>query len=101
MSVYNHCLKSMNNQTQYTIPERMFVQQIENECSAMEPMQVVDFLVKNNLLSATKCKAYVAKNRVKQLIAQGYPTVESMRMVADELACSYESVRKFFYYNYK
>ena len=81
--------------------DRICVEQLCSECEEMSPNEVVQFFVQNNLLSQSKCKAYLARKKIRKLIAQGVPTVTSIEMVAEQMACSYETVRKYYYYTYK
>ena len=62
---------------------------------------VVDWLLRESLLDATHLKAWAVKRAVQRLTAEGYSNMAAMEVVAEQMALSFFTVRKYIYTTYK
>lgn len=62
---------------------------------------VVDFLLRESLLDTTHLKAWAVKMAVQRLTAEGYSKMAAMEVVAEQMALSFFTVRKYIYTTYK
>lgn len=62
---------------------------------------VVDFLLRESLLDATHVRAWAVVRAVNGLMAEGYGKIEAMDRVAEQMALSFFTVRKYIYTTYK
>lgn len=76
---------------------KLFTQLVEQQCPSVDAQPLLDFLIDNGLLSYRRCKAFVAFHKVIELVEQGRRITEAMHLVATQMACSYETVRKYYY----
>lgn len=77
--------------------DKLFMDILEHHCPEVDVYKVVDFLVEHNLLSYRRCKAFIAFVKVRELVDQGRRITEAMHLVATQMVCSYETVRKYYY----
>ena len=62
---------------------------------------VVDWLLRESLLDATHLRAWAVQRAVQRLLAKGYGKVAAMEVVAEQMALSFFTVRKYVYTTYK
>ncbi|MCL1943575.1 MAG: hypothetical protein FWF54_08550 [Candidatus Azobacteroides sp.] len=55
-------------------------------------------LMENNLIDFRTCKIALIRYFVHDCVKRGCGKREAMRLIADDMACSYEYVRKVMYY---
>ena len=66
-----------------------------------EVTAVVDFLFRESLLDATHLRAWTAQRAVQRLLSKGYGKIAAMEVVAEQMALSFFTVRKYVYTTYK
>lgn len=60
--------------------------------------QVIERLMVEGLLSDVQCKAYLVRHRVAERMRnRGEGKVEAMEKVAEQVGCSYYTVRNYLY----
>jgi len=84
-----------------TIYDRALRRTIACRTAGLTPSEVIETLQSLNLLSPARCKAFLAKERVAELMAEGMTKIDAMFQTAEEFCCSYECIRKYIYYIYK
>ncbi len=62
---------------------------------------VVDWLLRESLLDATHVRAWAVRGAVDRLLAEGYSKLDAMEVVAEQMALSFFTVRKYIYTTYK
>ena len=87
--------------TPTTVYDRVLDCLIAERCKGMTLPAVIAAMRSMHLLDPIRCKAFLAKELVAEMVAAGMPKVDAMYVASDRLCCSYESVRKYVYYNYK
>lgn len=58
----------------------------------------IDALYNMGILNDTKCDAMVANAYAKDLISKGMKVLDALHETAEYMNCSYENIRKFYYY---
>lgn len=78
-----------------------FVQMVDEQCGQLTCHEVLGWLAEHNLLSPSRCHAYIARKMVDEQLRRGLNKVNAMSLAAERLGCSYECVRKYVYYKYR
>ena len=74
---------------------------LAKECRGLSSAKTIAYLLERGLLSHTHAKAYLAKQRVGQMVARGVAKVEAIEAVAKGMGCSPATIRNYVYNNYK
>ena len=82
-----------------------FIQEVEEslvrECRGLSSAKTIHFLLECGLLSYTNTKAYMAHKKVEAKTKEGLPKMDAIYAVANEMGCSYATIRNYIYNNYK
>lgn len=87
------------------VPRDRFLEEVEEslikECRGLSSAATIKHLVECGLISHPQSKAYLARKKIEDKIRQGLRKMEAMEAVADEMNCSYATIRNYTYNNYK
>lgn len=76
-------------------------QSLLKECRGLSTLHTIEHLLAQELLSPTRCRAHIARQRVQSLTRDGVPKVEAIELVAQQMGASVATIRNYVYYKYK
>ena len=71
---------------------------LAKECGTSSARATINQLVRIGVLSPARARAWVIRQRVEEMYAMGERKTKAMEIVAQQMCCSYEHVRKCVYY---
>lgn len=74
---------------------------LAGECRGFSAARTIAHLLDRGLISFAASRAYMARRRVKELVSKGSTKVKAMEIVAEDMGCSFATVRNYLYHNYK
>ena len=77
------------------------VELLQRECRGYSAGRTIAHLIDQGLISEPFSKAYVARRKVEEKVCRGVSKVAAMESVAEDMGCSFASVRNYIYHHYK
>ena len=95
---HNH-IKNTHPHAQLLPPaQRDYIEELlARECRGLSAGKTTAFLLDRGLLSYTCCRAYQAQQLTGQLVCQGVTKQEAMQQVAEQMGCSFSTIKNYIY----
>lgn len=78
--------------------QRRYIEELlAKECRGLSATKTIALLLDHGLLSYTSCRAYEAQQRTEQRVAQGVTKQEAMMEVAEQMGCSFSTIKNYIY----
>ncbi len=85
-------------ETALTVYDKLLIERLGAEYSEATAMELIEELLRRNLLDHKRCKALMVQEFVDGLVKKGEMKTDAMYEAAERFCCSYDCIRKYVYY---